>query len=193
MTMRKLRRRVILIITLAFVVLLFVRSEWMSHWMYPVHFREDIVISADNYKLEPHLVAAIIRVETNYKTGVVSRKGAIGVMQLMPDTANWIIQKGGFGKISTEAISNRADVSIEIGAWYLNALNQQFDGNMYTVIAAYNAGPGNVSRWLADGTWDGKLETVDQVPFGETRHYIQRVIYYYNKYKTLYPNLLVAK
>ncbi|MBP3961620.1 lytic transglycosylase domain-containing protein [Paenibacillus sp. DLE-14] len=191
--MRKLRRRVILIITLAFVVLLFVRSEWMSHWMYPVHFREDIVISADNYKLEPHLVAAIIRVETNYKTGVVSRKGAIGVMQLMPDTANWIIQKGGFGKISTEAISNRADVSIEIGAWYLNALNQQFDGNMYTVIAAYNAGPGNVSRWLADGTWDGKLETVDQVPFGETRHYIQRVIYYYNKYKTLYPNLLVAK
>ncbi|SFS56823.1 soluble lytic murein transglycosylase [Paenibacillus sp. BC26] len=190
MTMRKLRRRVILIITLAFVVLLFVRSEWMSHWMYPVHFREDIVISANNYKLEPHLVAAIIRVETNYKTGVVSRKGAIGVMQLMPDTANWIIQKGGFGKISTEAISNRADVSIEIGAWYLNALNQQFDGNMYTVIAAYNAGPGNVSRWLADGTWDGKLETVDRVPFGETRHYIQRVIYYYNKYKALYPDLL---
>nr|WP_090981656.1 lytic transglycosylase domain-containing protein [Paenibacillus sp. CF384] len=188
--MRKLRRRVILIITLAFVVLLFVRSEWMSHWMYPIHFREDIVISADNYKLEPHLVAAIIRVETNYKTGVVSRKGAIGVMQLMPDTANWIIQKGGFGKISTEAISNRADVSIEIGTWYLHALNQQFDGNMYTVIAAYNAGPGNVSRWLADGTWDGRLETVDQVPFGETRHYIQRVIYYYNKYKTLYPDLL---
>ncbi|WP_371264710.1 lytic transglycosylase domain-containing protein [Paenibacillus sp. BC26] len=179
-----------MIITLAFVVLLFVRSEWMSHWMYPVHFREDIVISANNYKLEPHLVAAIIRVETNYKTGVVSRKGAIGVMQLMPDTANWIIQKGGFGKISTEAISNRADVSIEIGAWYLNALNQQFDGNMYTVIAAYNAGPGNVSRWLADGTWDGKLETVDRVPFGETRHYIQRVIYYYNKYKALYPDLL---
>ncbi|RAP77692.1 lytic transglycosylase domain-containing protein [Paenibacillus montanisoli] len=188
--MKKLRRRVLLILTLAFLVLLFVRSEWMSHWLYPVHFRQDIVISAGNYKLEPHLVAAIIRVETNYKTGVVSRKGAIGVMQLMPDTANWIIQRGGFGNVTTEAISNRPDISIEIGSWYLNALYQQFDGNMYTVIAAYNAGPGNVSRWLADGRWDGRLETVEQIPFGETRHYIQRVIYYYNKYKTLYPNLL---
>ncbi|REE78877.1 soluble lytic murein transglycosylase [Paenibacillus taihuensis] len=187
----KFRRRVVLILCIALLTLLFVRSEWMSHWLYPVKYREDIVISANNYKLEPHLVAAIIRVETNYKTGVVSKKGAIGVMQLMPDTAKWIIERGGFTNVTLESISNRADVGIEIGAWYLNSLYNQFDGNMYTTIAAYNAGPGTVNRWLKGGTWDGQLDTIDQVPYGETRHYIQRVIYYYNKYKDLYPDLLV--
>ncbi|AZN42423.1 lytic transglycosylase domain-containing protein [Paenibacillus albus] len=186
----KFRRRVILILVIALLTLLFVRSEWMSHWMYPVKYRSDIVISATNYKLEPHLVAAIIRVETNYKPGVVSKKGAIGVMQLMPDTAKWIIERGGFTNVTLDAISNQPDIGIEMGSWYLNALYNQFDGNMYTVIAAYNAGPGTVNRWLKAGTWDGKLETVDQVPYGETRHYVQRVIYYYNKYKDLYPDLL---
>lgn len=186
----KFRRRVVLILVIALITLLFVRSEWMSHWLYPVKYRQDIVISANNYKLEPHLVAAIIRVETNYKTGVVSKKGAIGVMQLMPDTAKWVIERGGFTNVTLDAISNRADIGIEIGSWYLNSLYNQFDGNMYTAIAAYNAGPGTVNRWLKGGTWDGQLDTVDQVPYGETRHYIQRVIYYYNKYKDLYPDLL---
>ncbi|WP_219838129.1 lytic transglycosylase domain-containing protein [Paenibacillus sp. R14(2021)] len=189
---RRARKRVFLILILAFLVLLFVRSEWMSRWLYPLQFSEDIAISAENYQLDAHLVAAIIRVETNFKPGAVSKKGAVGVMQLMPDTANWIIQKGGFTNITTEAISQRPDVSIEIGSWYLKALNDQFGGNMYKVIAAYNAGPGTVKRWLSDGTWDGKPDTVDQVPYGETRHYIQRVIYYYNKYKALYPDLAHA-
>ncbi|MFC4809359.1 lytic transglycosylase domain-containing protein [Paenibacillus sp. GCM10023250] len=189
MKKRRLRKRVFLILVLALLALLFIRSEWMSRWLYPVHFREEIAASADAYELDAHLVAAIIRVETNYKPEAVSKKGAIGIMQLMPDTANWIIQKGGFKDMTTEKVSTEPEAGIEIGSWYLNELNAQFKGNMVKVIAAYNAGPGTVNRWLSDGTWDGRAETVDEVPYGETRHYIQRVIYYYNKYKTLYPDL----
>jgi soluble lytic murein transglycosylase len=85
-------------------------------------------------------------------------------------------------------LRHRADVSIEVGSWYLSSLTQQFGQNKIAAIAAYNAGPGNVQKWMNSGVWDGKMETVKQIPFGETRHYVQRVIYYYNKYKDLYPS-----
>ncbi|QHW33942.1 lytic transglycosylase domain-containing protein [Paenibacillus rhizovicinus] len=189
MRRNRARRRILLILVMAMLALLFVRSEWMSRWLYPVHYREAIAASADNYELDAHLVAAIIRVESNFKPEAVSSVGAVGIMQLMPDTASWAIKKGGFKDVTVESVSKQPEAGIEVGAWYLNELNEQFEGNMYKVIAAYNAGPRRVNEWLSDGTWDGQLESVDQVPFGETRHYIQRVIYYYNKYMKLYPDI----
>ncbi|BBH18970.1 transglycosylase SLT domain protein [Paenibacillus baekrokdamisoli] len=187
---RVIKKRFFLFIVIVLLGLLFLKSDWMSRWLYPIHYKQEIQISAANYSLEPHLVAAIIRVETNFSNNAVSKKGAIGIMQLMPDTAKWIVKKGGFKNVTNDALSSRADISIEIGSWYLQSLNQQFKGNKYLVIAAYNAGPGKVNRWLSEGTWDGQLETVSRIPYGETRHYVQRVIYYYNKYKALYPDFL---
>ncbi|QYR23289.1 lytic transglycosylase domain-containing protein [Paenibacillus sp. sptzw28] len=181
------RKRVLLVLLFTVIVLLFLNSDWINRWMYPIEYKPDIRISAQNYNLDPYLVAAIIRVETNYSANAVSKKGALGIMQLMPDTAEWIVKQGRFTNVTTDTLASRADISIEIGAWYLNSLHQQFDGNMVAVIAAYNAGPGTVNRWMADGVWDGRFETVDKLPYGETRHYVQRVIYYYNKYKKLYP------
>ncbi|MNE39724.1 Soluble lytic murein transglycosylase precursor [compost metagenome] len=156
--------------------------------MYPVYYKADIKASASNYGLEPQLVAAIIRSESNYQTGRESRKGALGLMQIMPDTAAWVVQKAGFREVTEDMLLHRADVSIEVGTWYLHSLHKQFDHNSIAVIAAYNAGPGNVRKWMDSGVWDGTQDTISQIPFGETRHYIQRVIYYYNKYKDLYPD-----
>lgn len=183
-----LKKRVLLVLLLGLIAILFLKSNWLGTWMYPVYYKQDIRVSASNYGVEPHLVAAIIRSETNYRTGKDSKKGALGLMQIMPDTANWVVQKAGFKEVTEDMLRNRADVSIEVGAWYLKSLHQQFDQNQIAAIAAYNAGPGNVRKWLDSGVWDGKLETVSQIPFGETRHYVQRVIYYYNKYKDLYPS-----
>ena len=186
--MKKLRRkRVFLILVLALLAVLFFNSEWMSRWMYPIHYKEDIRISADNYKLEPHLLAAVIRTETNFKPSKVSKKGAVGIMQIMPDTADWIVEKSGLNGVTRDNLTHRADVGIEMGAWYLQWLQKQFKGNQVAVIAAYNAGPGAVKRWISEGTWDGQLDTVSRIPYGETRHYVQRVNYYYKKYKNLYP------
>lgn len=182
-----LKKRFLLILLLGFVLILFLKSDWMASMMYPIHYKDDIRASASNYNVEPHLVAAIIRSESNFKTGRESRKGALGLMQIMPNTAAWVVQQAGFKEIDEEMLRHRADVSIEVGAWYLNSLLKQFDQNMIATIAAYNAGPGNVRKWLDSGQWDGQLEAVKQIPFGETRHYVQRVIYYYNKYKDLYP------
>ncbi|CAM4067023.1 lytic transglycosylase domain-containing protein [Paenibacillus alkaliterrae] len=183
-----LKKRVLLLLLLGLITILFLKSDWLATWMYPVYYKEDIRASASNYGVEPHLVAAVIRSETNYRTGLDSKKGALGLMQIMPDTADWVVQRAGFKEVTEDMLRHRADVSIEIGSWYLNSLIHQFDKNSIAAVAAYNAGPGNVRKWLDTGVWDGKLENVQKIPFGETRHYVQRVIYYYNKYKALYPS-----
>lgn len=187
MSRGKLRRRMLLAALVVMLAVLFVRSDWLARLIYPIHYKDDIRASALNYELEPHLVAAIIRSESNYQTGRESKKGALGLMQLMPTTAEWVVEKAGFQSVDEEMLMHRADVSIEIGSWYLGTLIKQFDHNLVASTAAYNAGPGNVRKWLDEGSWDGELQTSDRIPFGETRHYVQRVFYYYNKYKALYP------
>jgi soluble lytic murein transglycosylase len=163
------------------------QSDWVKHRLYPVAYRDDIRASASSHGVEPHLVAAVIRVESNFRTGRVSGKGALGIMQIMPDTAEWIMRQAGYEGVTPDHIRDRADVGIELGTWYLASLLRQFDGNAAAAVAAYNAGPGNVRAWLAEGVWDGKLESSDDIPFGETRRYVQRVHYFYNKYKSIYP------
>jgi soluble lytic murein transglycosylase len=177
------KKRWFALLFLVVVMILFSQSDWIGRWMYPIHYREDIMVSARNYGVDPYLVAAIIRVETNYKVGKVSKKGALGIMQLMPDTADWVIEQAGFKNVTLQDIEHRADIGIEAGTWYLRSLARQFDGNMYAVIASYNAGPGHVRKWLNEQIWDGTYESAGQIPFGETRHYMARVMYYYQKYK----------
>lgn len=170
---------------LIMICLLFL-GTWLDRFIYPIHYKEDIMISSQNYDVDPYLIAAIIRVESNYKTSIQSRKGAVGIMQLMPETAKWIISQADYSEHTMQELEHRADVNIEVGTWYVRSLYNQFDNNIIAVIASYNAGPGNVSKWLQNKTWDGSYENIDAIPFGETRHYIQRVIYYYNKYKKIY-------
>lgn len=188
--MRWLRKkRVLLVLVLGILVLLFAKSDWLGRVIYPVHYQSDIQASAQSYGIEPQLLAAIVRVETNYKTGKTSRKGALGIMQIMPDTAAWIVEQAQFRNVTLDDIHHRADIGIELGAWYIASLLKQFDDRMAAAAAAYNAGPGSVRSWLNEGRWDGTIATSDSIPYGETRHYVQRVYYYYNTYKTLYPDL----
>jgi len=188
--MRLLRKkRIALLLILLILGVLFAKSDWLGRLMYPIHYKDDIRASARGHGVDPHLVAAVIRTESNYKTGLESPKGAVGIMQIMPDTADWIIRQAGYTDITLRDVMERPDVGIELGTWYLKSLHEQFDGNAVAALAAYNAGPGNVRGWLRSGEWDGREETASRIPFGETRHYVQRVIYYYNKYKSLYPSL----
>lgn len=182
------RKRYLLVLLVGLLFLLFVKSEWIEKLMYPIEYHETIVEKAAIYELDPLLVAAIIRVETNYKVGLVSRKGALGVMQLMPDTANWIMeQTKQKQRWSMDELMNEVEPNIELGAWYIHSLLKQFDQNGAAAVAAYNAGPGNVNQWLRKQVWDGQLETAKtQIPFPETRLYVQRVFHYYSKYKSIY-------
>ncbi len=190
------KKRFFAILVILFMVFLFYNTDWVGRLLYPVKYQDIILDSAEQYGMDPFLIAAIIRVETNFKTEKISKKGAIGLMQIMPDTAQWIIAQGEFSDLSDDKLRDPA-VNIKAGAWYLQSLANQFESfaaanhaskiNRIAVIsAAYNAGPGNVGKWLSQGGWDGDAAHIDQIPFGETRHYIQRILYYYKKYEKFY-------
>jgi soluble lytic murein transglycosylase len=182
-------KRVILSLILIILVALFVQSEWLGRYIYPISFTEEIKQNALDYELDPLLIAAIIRVESNYKLDAVSHKGAVGIMQIMPDTAEWILKQDNFGKLSVKDAGKEANAGIKLGSWYVKELNRQFDNNMVVSLAAYNAGPGKVRQWLDNSVWDGKEQNLRDIPYGETRHYVQRVMYYYKKYKHIYEIL----
>ncbi|OPA80929.1 lytic transglycosylase [Paenibacillus selenitireducens] len=180
------KKRVLLVIFIAFVTVLFFRSAWMGTWLYPIPYKDVIEKHAKNYEVDPLLVAAIIRVESNYKPSQESRKGALGMMQVMPNTASWIIEQAKFDAVTLEDLKHEPEPNIQIGTWYIASLLTRFDQNKYAALAAYNAGPTVVAKWLQNETWDGSIEQVKKIPYGETKNYVQRVVYYYNKYNDIY-------
>lgn len=191
------KKAVIPIILLLFLALLFYNTKSIGRLMYPIQYQQEIQISAENFNLDPLLIAAIIRSESNYKPDLESAKKAEGLMQIMPDTADWIILRAGYSTQMKLHMKN-PDVNIEMGAWYLHWLSQryenQFDYNqkdediVAVIAASYNAGHNKVSDWIQHGVWDGRYKNRIQVPYGETRHYIKRVTYYYNKYQAFYAD-----
>lgn len=189
MRKKRLRRRLLFVIIVAIIAVLFIQSTWISERLYPVKYKGIIMEKSNKYEVDPHLIAAVIRVESNFKPSSESPKGAVGLMQLMPTTAEWIVERAAMDAVSDDKLKLDPELNIELGTWYLKHLLERFEGDMIISIAAYNAGPGNVSKWLSEQTWDGQYESADQIPFGETRNYVQKVVYYYNKYKELYPEL----
>lgn len=151
--------------------------------LYPLAYRDLVWENSDKFEVDPYLTLAIMRIESKFNPEAISKKGARGLMQLMPETANWI------GKQNNLVIEDedlfKPDVNIPLGTWYLNHLIKQF-GEEVIAIAAYNAGQGNVHRWLEEGTWDGTIEDVQNIPFSETRSYLMRVKVAWWKYKDIY-------
>jgi soluble lytic murein transglycosylase len=181
----KHQKYVLIFLLVLLLTVLFYQRNWVGKMMYPIKYKDEITANATKFDVDPLLIAAIIRVESNYKSGLVSSKGAIGLMQVMPDTANWIQSMEGFKSLPKNALY-QPQLNIMLGTKYVDLLNHQFNNNIAEVLAAYNAGPGNVSKWRDANVWDGKLENIDQIRFWETRKYVDRVVYYYTKYQKIY-------
>lgn len=182
---KKQRKRWFALVLLLLVLILFYRSDWLGRLIYPILYRDEIEQAAAEADLDPRLVAAVIRVETNYRPWAESNKGAVGIMQIMPPTAKSILQERQFKGYSLGDME-QPEVNIRVGTTYLSMLLRKYDQDIVKAVASYNAGPGNVNDWLEQGIWDGSLESVDSIPFGETSRYVRKVMYYYHKYQELY-------
>ncbi|MGQ0809917.1 MAG: transglycosylase SLT domain-containing protein [Nitrospiraceae bacterium] len=134
--------------------------------------------------VDPYLVAAIIREESQYDGRAVSRVGAIGLMQVMPATANAVAQRWGFPAVVREDLFDQ-DTNIRIGVRYLRQLLEQFSGNMMYAVAAYNAGPVVVNTWISANSDRDVEEFVELIPYQETRLYVKRVLRSYREYLRL--------
>lgn len=166
-------------------VLLFLNSPWFLKHLYPFPYRELIVSHSQEAGLDPLLVAAVVKQESGFDPEAVSKKGAVGLMQVMPDTGRWAAGRSGLtGFVPGQLVS--PEVNLRIGCWYLHYLEGEYKGNWVLVLAAYNAGKGNVEQWLAAGTWDGTWENLDSIPFYQTRTYIKETAGAYSIYQRLY-------
>ncbi len=134
--------------------------------------------------VDPYLVAAIIREESQYDWRAVSRVGAIGLMQVMPGTANNVAQRLGLPAVGREDLFDQ-ETNIRIGVHYVEQLLEQFSGNVAYTIASYNAGPIAVGSWIALHRGRSQDEFVELIPYQETRQYVKRVLRSYREYARL--------
>ena len=134
--------------------------------------------------VDPYLIAAIIREESQYDVKAVSRVGAIGLMQVMPATANNVAQRVGLPAVGREDLFDQ-ETNIRIGVRYVEQLLEQFSGNLVYTIASYNAGPLAVGNWIAQYRGQGQDEFVELIPYQETRQYVKRVLRTYREYVRL--------
>lgn len=187
--MRNLARtnRFFLLMTIAIFAAFFLISvPWFWRLFYPFPYRESILRHSREFALDPNLVAAVIRVESKFRSNAESHRGARGLMQLMPETAQWVAEQMGIAYKDGDLFD--PDYNIAVGCWYLSHLLQEFDYNLTAALAAYNGGRGNVHQWLEEGVWNGEIETLEQIPFRETRQFVARVLHDYKIYTYLYNN-----
>jgi soluble lytic murein transglycosylase len=165
---------------LALALLALTYPRWIT-WLYPLPYYDIVLEQAAAYQLDPGLVFAVIRAESKFDLRAESSVGARGLMQVMPDTAQWISQKTGRA-VPPEALY-QPEANIELGCWYLHYLQEKFDSQLPAVIAAYNAGPNRVEAWLSEGVWSGGADDLGQIPFAETQQYVKNVLRSYAAYQ----------
>jgi len=150
----------------------------------PYNYSNYIIKYSQKYDLDPVLVAAVIKTESNFKADAVSSKNAYGLMQITKETAHWAAGKMGLSDFTTDMLMD-PETNIMIGCWYMNNLQKEF-GSTELVLAAYNAGRGNVESWLSDPAHSSDGKTLTDIPFKETENYIKKVEVYYKIYNFLY-------
>ena len=154
---------------------------------YPLMYENEIRKISTEYNLSPSLIAAVIRNESSFRPEVESSVGARGLMQLMPDTAEWIAHKLRLDGYSFEQLYDPS-VNIRFGCWYLNYLSTLFNGDPLCVVCAYHAGQGEIASWLANPMYstDGVSLNQDSLPEGPTKLYAGRVTRDYGIYQAKY-------
>jgi len=141
---------------------------------FPLRYVDLVNEHAEMFDLEPAFVFAVIHAESRFDSNAVSRVGASGLMQIMESTAYWIAPRVGMDDFNYESQIFDPAINIHLGVYYLSTLNNAF-GDLELALAAYNAGRGNVHRWLNNPDFSSDGVTLDYIPFPETRNYISRV------------------
>jgi peptidoglycan lytic transglycosylase len=152
---------------------------WFERFRYPLRYSEYVRVHARENGLDPALVAAVIYQESKFDAAARSKSGALGLMQLTPSTADGIALRTGGSQFVTSDLLN-PEINIRYGAWYLGNLFRKY-GDERLVLAAYNAGQGNVDRWR---------QSHEEIQFPETRAYVDRVEHLKRAYRDAWRSTL---
>ncbi len=183
--MRLIKWFFLFVFTTVVIVSLYQTNWFQKKYMYPMYYQQEVYRYALKNNLNPFLVAGVIRTESKYNPTARSPKGARGLMQLMPTTANWIAAQNKLTVLSDQDLYN-PDLNIKLGTWYLSELLNEFHNNEILALAAYNGGRGNVKDWMRRFQWTYDFTEIDKIPFPETRDFVHRVQKSKEKYQYLY-------
>ncbi len=170
----------IFLIILITIVIIYIVFNLYKKFFYPLDYFKIVEEKSNSYGVDPYLILSIIKTESGFNNNVTSSKGAKGLMQIKDSTAIEIHEEEDIDLYDEET-------NIEVGIKYFSYLIERYSGNYYLAICAYNAGLGNVDKWIEEGKIGSKLDSYNiTLPFKETQNYLKKVMINYNMYKVLY-------
>lgn len=152
--------------------------------IYPQKYAEYVEKYSVEYGVDSLLVYAIIKAESNFKPNIKSNSNAMGLMQLMEETAKETAEK--IGVEYTEDCLYNPEINIELGIKYYSELLVEYDNNYMLALTAYNAGTGNLKKWIEQGIIKADGSNIEDIPYKETNNYVRKIVRDYNIYKDLY-------
>ncbi len=170
-------------ITSVFVLLVIVAATLWGNFaksLFPFEYKLEISKGAAMYNLDAYLVASVVKTESGFDENASSGV-AHGLMQLTDETAQFVSERTDFHYEKRL----EPETNILMGCYYLSYLKDKFD-DIDLALAAYNAGPATVERWLGDSRYSADGKVLDNIPYRETRHYLRKVKLFYRIYKRIY-------
>ncbi|WP_052263366.1 transglycosylase SLT domain-containing protein [Geobacter pickeringii] len=163
-----------------------ITADSLVQWglLYPRAFRDAVTERAASLGVPEELVFSLMKAESGFAPGVVSPVGAVGLMQLMPTTAKTLVANGAKNGIAARLVE--PDFNISLGVRHLRDLLKQYNGNIVSAVAAYNAGSNAVDRWRKSLTYRSEDEFIENIPYYETREYVKKVLAGSALYRRLY-------
>lgn len=151
---------------------------------FPLKYTSEIKQNCEKYNLDYYLVCSLINQESRFNANAESKKGARGLMQIIPSTATFVAEKLGLENFEIDMLF-APQTNIEIGCYYLTYLFDKFE-NEQVVLCAYNAGETAVRSWLNDNEFSSDNKTLQQIPYTETNNYVKKINFYYKIYSKIY-------
>ncbi|MBR5535673.1 MAG: lytic transglycosylase domain-containing protein [Clostridia bacterium] len=162
-------------------------AVWGIYRLFPLKYLTEIRTVCGELNVDPYLVAALIKAESNFNMDAISRADAKGVMQLTDETAEFCAEKLNMELAEGDIYSPK--VNIRLGSYYLKRMLDLFEGDEALAIAAYNAGAGRVKKWLKNPEYSPDGESLQVIPYEETKNHVKKIEAYKKIYKILYPNI----
>lgn len=175
------------LIILILIVFLIVFKDKIQRIFYPKSYKEFVSMYSDEYGVDENLVFAVIKAESNFQEDAVSHKDALGLMQIMKETAEDVARKYNieidFNNSEREILN--VQNNIKIGTKYLAVLLEKYK-NIEVAVAAYNAGIGTVDNWIEKGIIKSDGSDIENIPYKETNNYVRKILRNYKIYQDLY-------
>ncbi len=175
----------VLLLSFTVFAVLKVRTD-LQKVVFPKTFDAIVEEQAEEFGLDANLVYAVIKAESNFDPEAKSAVGAMGLMQMMPDTFRWM--QTVLGETHEEEALYDPEVSVRFGCALLKILLSEY-GDLTAALSAYNAGMGNVTSWLSDTAYSEDGKTLSTIPFSETRIYVRKVLWYKEIYENIYGGM----